>query len=217
VRYMSAAATARIGGDLYEVVVTPQNVRIIVADVQGKGLAAVRTASVVLGAFREAAYDAGDLGDIAARIELSLERQEPEEEFVTAVLAQVSPGGGIEILNCGHPPPLLVSGGSAVLAEPPETGVPLGLSRLAVSSRKPGLFPLGEGDQVLFYTDGISEARDKSGTFFPIEQQASHLEGLDPEAALERICGAVIQHVGHELQDDAALLLLTHRHRKSRS
>ncbi|MGE5136503.1 MAG: PP2C family protein-serine/threonine phosphatase [Gemmatimonadota bacterium] len=108
VRYMSAAATARIGGDLYEVVVTPENVRLIVADVQGKGLAAVRTVSVVLGAFREAAYDARDLDDIAARIELSLERQGSEEEFVTAVLAQISPGGGIEILNCGHPPLLLL-------------------------------------------------------------------------------------------------------------
>lgn len=94
--------------------------------------------------------------------------------------------------------------------------MPLGLSRLAAAPRKPGVFPLGEGDQVLFYTDGISEARDKSGAFFPLERSAGLLQDQDPQAALERVCGAVIQHVGHELQDDAALLLLTHRDRKRR-
>lgn len=140
VRYISAAAAAHIGGDLYEVIVTAENTRLIVADVQGKGLAAVQTASVVLGAFREAAYDAADLPELAARIELSLERQGSDEEFVTAVLAQITNGGGIEILSCGHPPPLLLSGTAVRFAEPPEIGVPLGLSWLAVSPRKSGAF-----------------------------------------------------------------------------
>ncbi|MGH3325723.1 MAG: hypothetical protein ACRDOV_15050, partial [Streptomyces sp.] len=57
VSYTSAMADARIGGDLYEVVTSPFGVRIIVGDVQGKGLEAVETAAVVLGAFREAAHD----------------------------------------------------------------------------------------------------------------------------------------------------------------
>ena len=128
VRYISAAAAAKIGGDLYDVIVSAGTVRLIVADVQGKGLEAVQTASVVLGAFREAAHDACDLAGLAARIELSLERQAGEEEFATAVLAQIPVGGdSIEILNCGHPPPLLLTGGSASLAEPPETCLPLGL------------------------------------------------------------------------------------------
>lgn len=72
VRYISASAPARIGGDLYEVIAAGQAIRLIVADVQGKGLAAVQTAALVLGAFREAAYDAAGLVEIAARIECSL-------------------------------------------------------------------------------------------------------------------------------------------------
>ena len=75
VRYISATASARIGGDLYEVIATGGKVRLIVGDVQGKGLAAVQTAATVLGAFRESAHDAPDLPAIAARIELSLQRQ----------------------------------------------------------------------------------------------------------------------------------------------
>ncbi len=128
VRYVSAAASARIGGDLYEVIAAGSGIRLIVGDVLGKGLPAARTASVVLGAFREAAYDALGLAQIAARIEASLQHQEAEEEFVTAVLAQVDADGSrVEILNCGHPPPLLVRDGAVTLAEPPEAGLPLGL------------------------------------------------------------------------------------------
>src|SRR5690606_12870486 len=59
--YTSAAAEARIGGDLYEVVTTPDGVRVIVGDVQGKGLEAVETAALVVGTFRQAAYDQADL------------------------------------------------------------------------------------------------------------------------------------------------------------
>lgn len=211
VRYISAATAARIGGDLYEVIATAETMRLIVADVQGKGLPEVQTASVVLGSFREAAYEAADLAEIAARIELSLDRQASEEEFVTAVLAQLTPGGCIEILNCGHPPPVLLAQGSAHFAEPPEADLPLGLRQLAATARKPGIFPLRAGELVLFYTDGISEARDKSGTFYPLDRCGAILDELDPEAALDRLSDDVIQHVGHELHDDAAMLLIRRR------
>jgi hypothetical protein len=85
VRYISAAAAARIGGDLYDVVAVQGATRLIVADVQGKGLAAVQTAAVVLAAFRESAYDAADLVTIAGHIERSLGHQAPGGRFVTAI------------------------------------------------------------------------------------------------------------------------------------
>ena len=122
-RYISAAAAARIGGDLYDVVAVAGTARLIVADVQGKGLAAVQTAAVVLASFRESAYDAPDLGGIAEHIELSLGHQAPEGKFVTAIMAEIDQDGAeIRLLNCGHPAPLLVSGGLARLAEPVEAG-----------------------------------------------------------------------------------------------
>ena len=92
VRYISAAAAARIGGDLYDVVAAQGTTRLIVADVQGKGLAAVQTAAVVLAAFRESAYDAADLVTIADHIERSLEHQAPGDRFVTAIMAELATG-----------------------------------------------------------------------------------------------------------------------------
>ena len=176
---------------------------------------------MVLGAFREAAYEAASLAEIAARIERSMLYQAAEQEFVTAVLAEIVDGGtGIEILNCGHPPPLLSRGGlngaglegdaKVAFAESPDPGLPLGLSSLTDGPRLTDTWPFGPGDQILFYTDGISEARDKSGAFYPLLSQCGPvLAGSDdPEAVLDLIGDQVVRHVGHKLTDDAAMLLV---------
>jgi serine phosphatase RsbU (regulator of sigma subunit) len=209
VRYVSAAASARIGGDLYEAVPASGGVRLIVGDVLGKGLPAARTAAVVLGAFRESAYDAVSLAEIAARIEASLRHQEAEEEFVTAVLAQISGDGReVEILSCGHPAPLLVRDGKVTADEPPEAGPPLGLASLVPAGREVSVIPLKHGDRLLFYTDGITEARDRRGAFYPLERSAALLGLPELATALDGLVDDVLRHVGHALQDDAALLLI---------
>lgn len=209
VRYSSASTSAQIGGDLYEVVKTSNRLRLIVADVQGQGLAAVGTAAIVLGAFREAAYDAEDLAAIAARIELSLQRHETEEEFVTAILAEFpTTWAAVELLNCGHPPPLLLSAGSGKLIEPDDPGLPLGLARLRACTRETTTIELGAADRLLFYTDGISEARDKSGDFYPLELSVGILSRSDLAGALENLAADVVRHVGHPLRDDATAVLI---------
>jgi serine phosphatase RsbU (regulator of sigma subunit) len=208
-RYISAAAAARIGGDLYDVVAVAGTARLIVADVQGKGLAAVQTAAVVLAAFRESAYDEPDLAAIATHIERSLEHQALDGRFVTAIMAEIGRDGAeIRLLNCGHPAPLLLSGERARLAEPLEASLPLGLGHLDPAERKEYTAPFGPGDRILFYTDGISEARDKSGTFYAVDRCGALLGGPDPRTALDRFYDDVLRHVGGRLQDDSAALFV---------
>ncbi len=210
VRYDSASAAARIGGDLYAVIVAEGRMRLILGDVQGHGLPTVQTAAVVLGAFREAAYDAADLAEIAARIEASLQRQLTEEEFVTVVLAEIPPSPSeIEILNCGHPPPLLLTDDAVRFIEPACPGLPLGLGQLMPSPRKTSAMPLRLAERILFYTDGISEARDSSGCFYPLHQCGPLLAGQDLGAALDRLRVDVVRHVGRKPHDDAAMLLIS--------
>lgn len=209
VRYASATSSAQVGGDLYEVLSSDGVLRLIVGDVAGHGLASVTTAAVVLGAFRESAPDASGLPEIAARIEASLERTEAVEEFVTAVLAEIRDGDQVEILNCGHPPPLLMGGqGAARFVEPAESGLPLGLAALRQSSRRPLRLALSPGQRVLFYTDGITEARDKGGQFYPIEERLHLLDEPDLDTALAQLHADVIRHVGLGLSDDATTLLV---------
>ncbi|MER7398207.1 PP2C family protein-serine/threonine phosphatase [Streptomyces sp. NPDC000151] len=211
VSYTSAVADARIGGDLYEVVASPYGVRTLIGDVQGKGLEAVETAAVVVGAFREAAYDEPDLAAVGARLERALERHLPDEKFVTAVLAETG-AGTMTLLNYGHPAPLVVrpDGGVAYL-EPPGRALPLGLTAHGEEGPEPYDVGFAPGDQVLFYTDGVTEARDGGGRFYPLDERAALLKEPDPQAAVDAIRADLVAHTGGPLHDDAAMLLVRYR------
>ena len=213
VRYISAAARARIGGDLYEVVTTPKGVRIIVGDVQGKGLEAVETAAVVLGAFREAAHDEEDLHGVRVRLEKALTRHlSSDEQFVTAVLAELGSDDRVLLMNLGHPPPLLIHpDGRIEAAEPPDDTPPLGMA--ALSGERPPVYevPFAPHDQLLLYTDGVIEARDPYGGFYPLAERLSELRSPDPEEVLDALQADLLRHVGAPLKDDAAMLLLRRR------
>ncbi len=152
-RYLSASCGARVGGDLYEVATTADGVRLIVGDAQGKGLPAVQSAAAVLGVFRETAYEEDSLAAVVSRIETSLARQLGDEQFVTAILAEVSADGTkIELLSCGHPEPLLLGPARPRFIGPQEGSLPLGLGQLADVPRIPVTIAFEPGDALLFYT-----------------------------------------------------------------
>ncbi|MFF7231511.1 MULTISPECIES: PP2C family protein-serine/threonine phosphatase [unclassified Streptomyces] len=212
VSYTSAVAEARIGGDLYEVVTSPAGVRIIVGDVQGKGLEAVESAAVVLGAFREAAHDEPDLPAVGERVERALNRHLAGERFVTAVLAEIGDGPQATLLNFGHPAPLVVRpAGAVAFAAPPDRALPLGLTLQGAGAPAPYEVPFAPGDQMLFYTDGVTEARDAAGRFYPLDERAALLKDPDPEAALRSVREDLVEHAEGPLHDDAAMLLVRHR------
>jgi serine phosphatase RsbU (regulator of sigma subunit) len=212
VRYISASARARIGGDLYEIVMTPHGARLIVGDVQGKGLDAVETAAVVLGAFREAAFDEPDLPGVVGRLETALARQLTSEQFVTAIVAEVDGGSRVTLVNCGHPPPLVVRDDGVIeFVEPPDTVPPLGL--VADTGTRPEVHEtkFSPGDRMLLYTDGVIEARDGERRFYPLADRAPLLDAGTPDDALDRLREDLTRHAGGPLADDAAMLLLQRR------
>ncbi|WP_299541892.1 PP2C family protein-serine/threonine phosphatase [uncultured Streptomyces sp.] len=214
VSYTSATVGARIGGDLYEALTMPDGrTRLLVGDVQGKGLTAVRTAVTVLTAFRAAAPGTGGLSDVAQHIEEALKRREHTEKFVTAVLADCTPGGEVTLLNFGHPPPLVRRTDASVRAVGPEVpgpplGLPHGLGRIPLDDSGSGRIRLEPGDRLLFYTDGTTEARNRHGAFFALPQIVRRLGHRDLDHDLTALRKALARHTGGPLNDDAALLLL---------
>jgi len=216
VHYAAAAEHASIGGDLYELVNTRHGVRAVVGDVRGKGLNAVETAAAVLGAFREAAHQEPSLQKVAGWLAVSLDRalhenDHPgvEEEFVTLVLISVCPDGTAEIVNCGHPAPLLLRAGEPVRAlELDETVPPLGVLDPADVCPPVQRVKVRPGDRVLLFTDGVIEARDHRGAFYPLADRLPHCAVGGPVEVLHRLHDDVVRHVGRKLGDDAAMLLL---------
>jgi serine phosphatase RsbU (regulator of sigma subunit) len=208
VRYLSAATEARVGGDLYEIVATGERVRLVVGDAEGKGLPALQSAAQVLGVFREAAHEEDSQTAIASRIENSLARRPGRGQFVTAILAEISADGTkMELVSCGHPPPLLISAGGTRLADCPP-GLPLGLGDLSAESRLPATIALEPGDEVLFYTDGATEARDKAGELFSLTDSYSVRMPHNPEQLVDQLSDELTRYAGHAPDDDIALLLV---------
>src|SRR6185436_11081191 len=202
-RYISATHAADVGGDLYEALDTPYGVRMIIGDVRGKGIDAVRMASIVLGSYRHVAFERSDLRAIVSDLDRAVARSVGDEDFVTAALVEER-GGTLTIVNCGHPAPLLLRRGEVIPLEPPAPAPPLGFMPV-VRTRVERLEP---GDRLLLYTDGLGEAR-REGEFFPTADRAWRLLGHgtvgDGLASLET---ALVDWVHGRLDDDIALVLL---------
>jgi serine phosphatase RsbU (regulator of sigma subunit) len=225
--YLAAAADAQVGGDLYDVAKTPHGIRVIIGDVRGKGLGAVEVAADVLGMYREVAHEVHTLPELARRLDAGLSRRWGEhEEFVTALFAEIHPEAGrLTLFNCGHPPPMLIpagDGGVTVL-EVPAPAPPLGMLTLGDPSGASLSVNLRPRDQLLLYTDGVTEARDAARRFYPLDDRlavlaaaAAHAAGAraadeDGNAAadlLGLLRADLVKHVGAPLDDDAALLLI---------
>jgi sigma-B regulation protein RsbU (phosphoserine phosphatase) len=201
-RYVSASAEALVGGDLYEVAATPYGVRVIVGDVRGKGLEAVQTAAAVLGAFRAAAFTEPDPATLARTIDETITRFMREEEFVTAIVGEFH-AGKVTLANCGHHPPLLVHDAHVSEVDTGEPTVPLGLGSEPVLTEHP--WP--SGARMLFYTDGLVEARDGSGEFFPLDDFADELGEGSLEEALDGLVERLLSYAGGRMNDDLALVL----------
>ncbi|MFI0817823.1 PP2C family protein-serine/threonine phosphatase [Streptomyces sp. NPDC021098] len=221
--YMAAERGAQIGGDLYEAVGTRYGVRLIVGDVRGKGLAAVRSAAAILGAFREAVHYEHDLIEVMQRCSAALGREyelldrsrlqdwdERAEQFVTVLLAQVVPDTSmIQLINRGHPPPLVLHDRKARTLGPERPLPPLGLDEfLTPPPIGVETFPFVVGDRLLLHTDGVLEARNHCNEFFPLPRTMETVEGATPTEYLDRLRHALIHHAEGRLADDAAMILV---------
>jgi sigma-B regulation protein RsbU (phosphoserine phosphatase) len=204
-RYVSAAVEARVGGDLLEIVSDGGRPRWLIGDTRGKGLPAVRLASVAMTSFRDACAQPGlSLSGIARVVDQSVTRAAEDEDFVTAVFAEFDPRGWLHLVTCGHPPPLRLTGDGDLQAMTPAAyATPLGLH----PHIRPSTFSVGAGDRLVFYTDGLLEARDRAGRYFRLQDCRDTLRRADLQAAADELLARLLAHAGRRLDDDVAVLL----------
>ena len=178
-------------------------------------------AALLLGAFRAAAHRQADLPALVAYLEGTVssnlddpwaDPDDPDdhgEAFITAAVLDVpDKESTLDVINCGHPSPLLLRGGQITALEVRRPAPPLGLTEFMDSDVAPETFAFEPGDIVLLYTDGVIEARDRSGTFYPLAERVAPWTGEHPDALLSRLCQDLLSHVGGSLGDDAAMVAI---------
>ncbi|GAA2750313.1 PP2C family protein-serine/threonine phosphatase [Kitasatospora cinereorecta] len=217
-----------VGGDVYEIVDSPYGTRVLIGDVQGKGLAAIGAGFAVLGSFREAAFREPTLTAVVDALEDAVVRHNAFAEqtgepsrFVTALVlsvdaglgdgsedAGVEGGGGVQVINCGHLPPYLVGGEHTGPAPIDDTAVPLGLADLADGPRTVSWFDLPPHTTLLLYTDGVTEARDRDGRFYPLDDRLPGLAELPAGELLSALRADIDRFAAGARRDDIAALAL---------
>jgi len=155
-----------IGGDFFDLVYTERGLSLIVADVSGKGVSAAVVASILQGMLYSQLARDSSLPEMIAAVNRFLCEKVGGQKYATLVVARLSAGGELELINCGHVPPLLVSGGKIVKLE--EGNLPVGL--VPVVEFGASKIQLNSSDRLLLVTDGVTEAENAEGEFFGTER-----------------------------------------------
>ncbi|MEV1006522.1 PP2C family protein-serine/threonine phosphatase [Streptomyces sp. NPDC049881] len=135
------------------------------------------------------------------------------ELFATALLIEYAPEGGeVRVVQCGHPPPLLLRDGG-VREVSAESSPPLGLGSEVAGPPAVASVSLRAGDVLLGYTDGVTEARDGTGTFYPLAERLPVLMGgtTPVPAGVIDLVWRDLTDFADTLEDDVAMLALCFR------
>ncbi|SEO13387.1 PP2C family protein-serine/threonine phosphatase [Actinacidiphila rubida] len=205
-----------VGGDIYDVAATPWGTRVLIGDVQGKGLAAIGMAIEVVGAFREAAHREATMTSLVDALEAAVVRHNADaggrgepERFVTALVLGVDGGLDTQVVACGHIPPYLLHDGSAGTVDTvgaDDEHVPLGLADLAAEPRRVTWFAFPAGATLLLCTDGVTEARSPDGAFYPLESRLADRPDITADRLTDTLADDIRAFTEGTQQDDLAIL-----------
>ena len=200
----------RIAGDAFDYSVDGRVASIAIFDAMGHGLEASRMANVAVGSYRNTRRAGADLTTSLRALDEAIATQFGDSRFVTAQLATLDlDTGRLEIVNAGHPPPLRLRPGRPPAVIECTVTIAAGLG----SDPKVTTFQLERGDDVLFRSDGIVDARSPAGEFFGDERLAELIERLHehdtpPAEVLRRALHAIVAHQDDRPNDDATLVLV---------
>lgn len=213
--YQAGSDEAMIGGDFYDLfVVGPDVMGIVMADVTGKGLtAAVQTAMIKYTLRGFAIESPFDPAEVLLRVNRVLcNKTSHLTGFVTLFYGLLNTATGeCAYAVAGHEPPLVRRHKTGTVESlEAEGGLPLGCfmdGEYATSHTC-----LQPGDEMLLFTDGLSEARPEGGAFLGVEGLAQVLKTASgtPNEAVSQIFNEVRAYANDELKDDVAMLYVRH-------
>lgn len=199
-----------LGGDSFDYSVDDRTARVAIFDAMGHGLEAGLLASVAMAASRSSRRAGDDLAGTTKAIDAAIADQFGPDRFVTAVQAELDLSSGrLQWVLSGHHPPLLLRNGRMVKSLVGEIGLPLGIGGTATVAEE----MLEPADQILFFTDGVIEARSADGTFFGADRLIDMVARTSASATpapetMRRLLHAILDHQEGQLQDDATIVVV---------
>ncbi|MFF3860036.1 PP2C family protein-serine/threonine phosphatase [Streptomyces sp. NPDC002209] len=219
--YIPAEKEAELGGDLYAAARTAHHsTRLLIGDVRGSGLGAISNSALLLGAFRAAAHRQATLPRLAVHLDAAFRwdtsqwrpqtEQDTVEDFATAMLLDIPDHDPVvHLINCGHPPPLILRGNRLIPLVAEANHLPIGLGgAFGTADYDVQTFPFEAGDLMLLYTDGVIEARNTDGRFYPFTERVPQWTTDDPDELLRHLQADLLAHVHAHLDDDAAVVAI---------
>lgn len=201
-----------VGGDFYDVLpLAGGRVMIAVGDVAGKGSPAALLMALLLAMLRTLVDEGLNTARLVTRLNTQICRHSPGSRFITFFVGVYDPStGALEYVNAGHLPPL-VRRASGAIDRLEGGGMALGMFDHATYEARHAT--IAQGDLVVMYTDGITEAEDRTGRAFEdagLETcLARYGDAGDPGALARAIIAAVETHAGEKrLADDLTVAVL---------
>lgn len=199
------------GGDAFDYAVNGTTAHFAIFDAVGHGLAASLMAAAVVAAYRNARRHGLGLEETYGLIDESVRAEFGEQAFVTGHIGQLETStGAFSWINAGHPQPFIVRQAARVsrLECPPSLPFGFGGKVEDVTTNR-----LGPGDRLLFFSDGIVEARPPDGDEFGEERLGDllareSLARLSAAETMRRLLRTVLSHQGSHLADDATMVLV---------
>jgi sigma-B regulation protein RsbU (phosphoserine phosphatase) len=199
-----------IGGDLYDFIpYSLSRLGIAIGDVSGKGAPAAIYAALVSGILRSHAPIEPGPAEMLSAVNLSLAERRIEAQFVSLIYAVWDDEHRtLLVANSGLPRPVYVHDGKNDVIE--ATGLPLGLFDDAEYDEF--RFKMKPGDMFVFFSDGILDARNRSGELFGrgrAEKIIAECAGRSADCVVDRLFKAAAEHsAGVETFDDQTVVAI---------
>ena len=202
-----------VGGDFYDhFMLSDGRLGLVIADVSGKGMPAALFSMVSKTLIRATALDRLRMpSDTIAVVNDQLCVDNDTCMFVTTFYLEFDPRTGrLVYVNAGHPPPLVIRPDGSSSPLPLTGGIALGV--MDEMPYEQAQIQLAEGDLVLLFTDGVTEAYSAQGLEFTdtaLPPLFAHQPAPEVRAAVERVIRAVDEHsLGVAQFDDITCLAL---------
>lgn len=198
-----------IGGDFFDYVSLPGNrLGFALGDVSGKGPPAALLTAMVQGMFTVQASTAAGPAEALSQINAGLKRRSVESRFVTMFFGTVSVDGELVYCNAGHNAPVLLTRDGVRRLE--TGGMILGLFDFATFEHES--IQLQDGDTLVVFSDGVSEAQSISGEEFGDDRLIAVVEQHRgaPPAVMRDALGAAVREftAGASQSDDITVLVV---------